>query len=132
MKRFCASRRRTSHQFVEEWLLFAVDVAEEGEIERKGADRQTVDAQVSDGFVVEDTKRAKCSVSNCANGTSGLFGLTHPGSSFMESSKPRSSVSRDGTIGAKIMKVRLRSHGLLVEYLITCGLVMRHLIHVMP
>ena len=50
------------------------------------------------------TKRAKCSVSNCANGTSGLFGLTHPGASFMESSKPRSSASRDRTMGAKIMK----------------------------
>jgi hypothetical protein len=34
----------------------------------------------------------------------GLFGLTDPGASFMESSKPRSSASRDGTIGAKIMK----------------------------
>ena len=47
---------RTSHQFVEECLLLAVDVAEKGEIQRKGADRQTVNAQVSDGFIVEDHK----------------------------------------------------------------------------
>ena len=69
---------RTSHQFVEECLLLAVNVGEEGEIQRMVADGEPVDAQISDGLIVEDRKRAKCSVSNCANGTSGLFGLTDP------------------------------------------------------
>src|SRR5262245_31203572 len=47
---------RTSHQFVEECLLLAVNVAEEGEIQRMVSDRQPVDAQISDGLIVEDHK----------------------------------------------------------------------------
>src|SRR5207249_4149113 len=46
----------TSHQFVEERFLLAVNVAEEGEIQRMVTDRQSVDAQISDGFIVEDDK----------------------------------------------------------------------------
>ena len=47
---------RTSHQFIKECLLLAVNVGEEGEIQRMGADRQAVDAQISDGLIVKDHK----------------------------------------------------------------------------
>ena len=134
LKRSRAIRRRARlHQVVEECLLLAVDVAEEGEIQRRSCGPATRRcAGLPTVLLSRITKRAKCSVSNCANGTSGLFGLTDPGASFMESSKPRSSASRDGNDRHQNHEISLRRHGLLVEYLITRWLVMRHLVHVMP
>src|SRR5215469_1824334 len=50
-------------------------------------------------------RRAKCRFSNFANGISALFAFTRPGPSFTDASNPRNSISRDGTIGARTMKL---------------------------
>src|SRR5215470_3379220 len=76
-------------------------------------------------------KRATCTVSSCANGTSGLYGFTRPGASFIDASRSRSSISRAGTIGASTMKFDCGSIPLL-EHLVAVRLVVRHDVHGLP
>ena len=70
-----------------------------------GADGQPVDAQISDGLIVENRKAREMQRVELRERDQRVVWVDGPGPSFMESSKLRSSVSRDGTIGAKIMKV---------------------------
>src|SRR5262252_3559341 len=76
-------------------------------------------------------KRATCTLSSCENGTSGLFGFTRPGASFIDASRSRSSARRAGTIGASTMKFDCGIIPLL-EHLVAVRLVVRHRVHRLP
>src|ERR1700674_2064058 len=78
------------------------------------------------------SRRAKCRLSNFANGISALFAFTRPGPSFMDASNARSSFSRDGTIGARTMKLDCGVIVRLLEDLVSVRLVVWHRVHGMP
>src|SRR4029077_8019355 len=112
-------------------LLLAVYVAEEGEIQRMRADRQSVDAQISNGFILEDQKtremqRIELRERNqrvvWVHGPRRLIHGVEQATQFRLAGQNNRRQNHESS---------LRCHGLLVEYLITCGLVTGHIVHVM-
>src|SRR6516225_8291704 len=79
-------------------------------------------------------RRAKCRFSNFANGISPLFAFTRPGASFMDASNARNCFSRDGTIGARTMKLAwgVIASFELIEDLVSGRFVVGNLVHRMP